>query len=257
MLRRSFVLLRGVGVATERRLRASGVLDWSAFLAARKLPGIGAERRRALSAHLRALERCLARGDSRVLFDALPARERWRVYPDFRDHTAFLDIETTGLEMGSQVTVVGVFLSGSYTPLVRGISLSADAIQRALRGARLLVTFNGSSFDLPMLRFSFPSLRLDLPHIDLRHLAPRAGLRGGLKRIEKAIGLSRPREIRLLVSHDAVYLWRIWERKGSRNALRLLIDYNRADCLSLRVLIDEVVRRLAAGCYLPASSGRG
>ncbi len=251
MLRRSFVLLRGVGMATERRLHSYGVVDWSAFLAARELPGIGAERRAALSANIQALERCLAGRNSRVLFNALPARERWRIYPDFRERAAFLDIETTGLDLGSEMTVVGVFQSGRYTPLVRGISLSEAALRRTLRGAKLLVTFNGSSFDLPMLRAAFPSLELDTPHLDLRHIAPRAGLRGGLKKVERALGISRSREIRLLVSHDAVYLWRLWERRRSPNALRLLIDYNRADCQNLRAVADEVVRRLAHKEGLP------
>jgi len=251
MLNRSFVLLRGVGKATERKIRSLGIRDWDDFRARPELPGIGRQRKAAMDSHLAALTKCLARGDARVMAGALPAGERWRVYPDFRDRAAFLDIESTGLEMPVEVTLVGIYLRGEYTPLVRGISLSAEAVQRALRPAKVLVTFNGSSFDLPALRFAFPSLRLDLPHVDLRHLAPRAGVRGGLKKVERLLGIRRAADIRMLCSHDAAYLWRIWERKQSPNALRLLIDYNRADCVNLRKVADEVVSRMAVKAGIP------
>ena len=252
MLRNSFVLLRGVGPATERRLHRLGIRNWDQFLAAPALAGIGRERKAALDAHLRALSKRLERGDASTLSKALGAAQRWRLYPDFRDSAAFLDIETTGLEWPAEVTLVGVFLGSEYTPLVRGIGLSASAVQRALGHARVLVTFNGGSFDLPMLRAAFPSLRLDhLPHVDLRHLAPRAGIRGGLKKVERLLGIRRAEDIKMLCSHDAVHLWRLWERKGSRNALRLLIDYNRADTENLRRVADEVCRRMAQNVSIP------
>jgi len=245
MLERSFVLLKGVGPATERKLWAAGITDWEHFLASPEGPGIGKKRKAALDAHLKALKKCLEHRNVAVLAEALPSSQRWRLYPDFREDAAFLDIETTGLDIPATVTMVGLFFHDEYTPLVRGISLSAAAVQRVLRGAKLLVTFNGGSFDLPALRASFPTLDLELPHVDIRHLAPRAGISGGLKKVERKLGISRARDIRMLVSHDAVYLWRIWERKQSGNALRLLIDYNRADTENLRTIADIVVKRMA------------
>jgi len=245
MLRQSFVLLRGIGRRTESRLRSLGFVDWKAFLASGEVPSIGKARKAALDAHLKALDKCLERGDAGTLASALSASDKWRLYPDFRDRAAFLDIETTGLDLPATVTVVGITLGRDHTPLVRGVNLSKDAIERALRPAKILVTFNGGSFDLPALRMAFPGLKLDLPHIDIRHLAPRAGIHGGLKKVERMLGIQRAREIKMLCSHDAVYLWRIWERKESGNALRLLIDYNRADCENLRGVADAVVAIMA------------
>jgi hypothetical protein len=251
MLRKSFVLLRGVGRRTEARLRSLGVADWDDFLSSSEIPGIGKERKASMDSHIRALEKCLGRADAATLANALPASERWRMYPDFRGRAAFLDIETTGLDLPATVTVVGVFLAGNHTPLVRGINLSKSALERALRPARILVTFNGGSFDLPALRMAFPGLGLDQPHVDLRHLAPRAGIRGGLKQVERTLGIVRARDIRMLCSHDAAYLWRIWERKESGNALRLLIDYNRADCENLEKVADTVVGIMARKAGIP------
>jgi len=254
VLESSFVLLGGIGRGKEGKLWAAGIVDWAHFLATADIPGVGKKRKAALDANLRALQKCLALGNSHILAEALPSGERWRLYPDFRDDAAFLDIETTGLDLPATVTVVGIYLKGEYTPLVRGISLSAAAIQRALKGAKLLITFNGGSFDLPALRMAFPSLDLDIPHIDIRHLAPRAGIHGGLKKVERDLGIGRARDIKMLVSHDAVYLWRIWERKQSGNALRLLIDYNRADTENLQTVADIVVRRMVAMCGIPCRS---
>ena len=98
MLRQSFVLLRGIGRRTENRLRSLGVVDWKTFLASGEVPGIGKARKAALDAHLKALGKCLERGDAVTLGNALPASEKWRLYPDFRDRAAFLDIETTGID---------------------------------------------------------------------------------------------------------------------------------------------------------------
>jgi hypothetical protein len=251
MLQNSFVILRGVGPATEKRIRSHGIRDWDGFRAAPEVPGIGRARKSALDSHLAALGKCLARGDAGVLSGALPPRERWRLYPDFRERAAFLDIETTGLDIGSDVTVVGIFVLGVYTPLIRGVNLNQTAIARTLGPASILVTFNGASFDIPMLRAAFSSLHLGMPHIDLRHLAPRAGIRGGLKKVERILGIRRADQIRMLCSHDAAYLWRIWERKRSANALKLLVDYNRADCENLRKVADEVCRRMALNASIP------
>ena len=46
----------------------------------------------------------------------------------------------------------------------------------------LLVTFNGTSFDLPVLLSTIQGLPLDQPHIDLCLLGRQHGYRGGLTR---------------------------------------------------------------------------
>ena len=51
----------------------------------------------------------------------------------------------------------------------------------------LVVTFNGTSFDLPFIRRAFPNISLPAVHIDLRFVMRRLGYRGGLKKIEKEI----------------------------------------------------------------------
>ena len=55
----------------------------------------------------------------------------------------------------------------------------------------MLVTFNGSQFDVPFLRAHFPKARLDQAHIDLRFALASLGYRGGLKVVEQTLGLRR------------------------------------------------------------------
>jgi uncharacterized protein YprB with RNaseH-like and TPR domain len=51
----------------------------------------------------------------------------------------------------------------------------------ALENASALVTFNGTLFDLRLLRKQFPKLPVPPKHVDLRYLAKRVGLSGGQK----------------------------------------------------------------------------
>jgi len=72
----------------------------------------------------------------------------------------------------------------------------------------------------------------------------RIGLSGGLKPIEKEIGIERDRPD--LSGRDAVRLWREYER-GDDDALDTLVSYNREDTKNLRTLADTVTETLPRG----------
>ena len=63
---------------------------------------------------------------------------------------------------------------------------------RASRPAayRLLVTYNGKTFDAPFVRRCLGA-PLDQPHIDLRYVLGSLGYRGGLKGCERQLGIPR------------------------------------------------------------------
>ena len=114
----------------------------------------------------------------------------WRLYPDFSDQALFLDIETTGLESDyHEVTMIGALGGGKLALFIKGINL--DQFPAYVAQFPLLVTFNGSQFDVPFLRAHFPEARLDQAHIDLRFVLASLGYRGGLKAIERSLGLRR------------------------------------------------------------------
>jgi hypothetical protein len=94
--------------------------------------------------------------------------------------------------------------------------------------------------------------------VDLRYVLRALGYKGGLKAIERTLGMSRPGEVASFDGWDAVRLWREY-RAGSKEALRLLVEYNLEDVLNLepllRLAVNENIRRLGmpadaapAGC---------
>src|SRR5437588_659336 len=81
-----------------------------------------------------------------------------------------------------------------------------DAFPDAIADAQIIVSFCGTGFDLPFLRRAF---RMDFPqlHIDLCFLLKRLGYSGGLKRIEKTLGLARSEETDGMDGMEAVQYW--------------------------------------------------
>jgi uncharacterized protein YprB with RNaseH-like and TPR domain len=252
MIRATFQLSAGIGPWRERQLWSQGVTSWDALEAR----GGGLSPRldgRLLEAVGRA-RRALEHGDAAALALMLPARERWRLYPRFAEDAAFLDIETDG---GETVTAVGFLDRRGPRILLRGRDL--DDFPAHADGWKLLVTFNGASFDVPILRRAFPGWRPPAAHVDLRHLWGRLGHRGGLKRLEAETGIGRPPHLDGLGGWDAVLLWRR-HLEGDRAALRLLAEYNLYDAVNLRTLMamgyNRLVERLGMpGGALPVSSG--
>ena len=161
---------------------------------------------------------------------------------------AYLDIETTGFIGGaSYPTVVGVAIDfpgdWSVEQLV-GDEITPGAIQHILEGVTTIYTFNGSSFDLPFLAWRpGVDLRRTFEHRDLMHICRRAGLRGGLKRIERALGIGRG-DLPDMSGYDAVLLWRKYVEDRSESALDLLLEYNRADVENLHALRNIVEQKI-------------
>ena len=245
LIRGTFVHLPGVGPRTEERLWRQGITSWSEFRALERIKGLSQARKAMLDKELSSADEELASGRVERLVGRFPYAELWRLYPMLEKGARFLDIETDGLSQSAVTTVAGisrpVMSDGrldrlAHTALIRGQGLTRDSLAEALKGATVLVTFNGSTFDLPVLRREFGEFLPKVPHIDLRHLSRKAGLTGGLKALERRLGIVRDAEVQMLAGDDAVRLWRAWERKGHKRALELLVDYNREDAMNLSPL---------------------
>jgi len=255
MLASTFVLLKGVGEHTERRLWASGVLDWETFLASPAPLGIGKGRKQLYDQAIASALQHLSQRNARFFARCLKPRDHWRLFDVFKARAVYLDIETTGAPSSfGDVTVVGLYAGGRMTSLVRGESLTARRLQEELAPYDLIVTFNGRTFDLPYLRAKFPGLALDQPHFDLCLAARRLGLDGGLKRLETQLGIARSSDIQNLDGWEAVRLWRRWQR-GQTDALDLLLRYNEADVRNLEPLARLLYDQLAARYRPIAPSG--
>ncbi|MBI3910189.1 MAG: ribonuclease H-like domain-containing protein [Armatimonadetes bacterium] len=243
MLTQTFIHIQGIGYATERRLWELGARTWEAFLAIRPQPRLPLSRAEDLPAAVAASLERLAAGDHRFFARRLPSRDHWRALPEFGERILFLDIETDGGTEIDSVTVIGAHDGRQLHQFVRGQNL-LDFPDLADQ-AQLLVTFFGSGFDLPLLRRAFPRLPLDQLHVDLCYALRRLGHRGGLKAIEREIGLARSADTAGLNGWDAVRLWQEY-RWGREDSLTTLRRYNAEDVENMRPLLAYAYERLRA-----------
>ena len=254
MLASSFVLLKGIGQNSERRLWQEGILDWASFLRSPTLPGISSARKEWYDQELAVAQSHLENGDAHFFSACLKSREHWRLFESFRPRALYLDIETTGMSaQEGHVTVVGLYRNGHMTSLVRGETLTEDRLYAELEQTDILITFFGSGFDIPYLQTKFPRLNFKKPHFDLCFAARRLGMQGGLKSIERQVQITRETDVMGLDGWEAVRLWRQW-RAGDEAARTLLLKYNEADTRNLEPLASLIYDQMVAR-FGPSSVG--
>lgn len=176
-------------------------------------------------------------------------REYYRIPLSFPEKTLFLDIETTGLSRYYDIiTLVGWHYQGEYNAFVRGGD--ERLLRSVLADACVIITFNGSIFDLPFLREGFRDLSMPSVHVDLRFLAKRVNLSGGQKAIEEKIGFERPLHLIDIKGESAPVLWHQY-RRGDLEALKLLTEYNYCDILGMKFIFDKVANLIVQQKNLP------
>ncbi|MGC1184017.1 MAG: ribonuclease H-like domain-containing protein [Candidatus Dormiibacterota bacterium] len=171
------------------------------------------------------------------------------------------DLETTGLQRGTGTVP---FLYG--WALVAGDEVSVEqwllpdlgqegtlveAAVEMIKSAGLLVTYNGASFDLPLLRTRAVMTGLErpwpaTPHLDLlplvRRLFRHRLTRCSLRRAEEEL-LGQPR-LDDVPGSEAPERYRTFLRDGQADPLAPVLRHNQLDLLSLCQLIDHLERHL-------------
>jgi len=185
----------------------------------------------------------------------------------------YIDTETTGLSGGSGTLafLVGTAVVGDQAIEVTQFLLTRFAAEAALLSAfaaslpdaARLVSYNGKSYDLPLLLTRFrmqglPCPVAGLPHTDLLHPVRRLfGNRWGdcrLLSVEKELlGFRRTDD---LPGSEAPAAWFNWIRHGESDALIRVVEHNRQDIVSLAVahstLAQAVAEPLAFGVDIHA-----
>jgi uncharacterized protein YprB with RNaseH-like and TPR domain len=237
MLKNTFVHIPGIGDQTERRLWDEGIISWDDFLDKEdRVPFQGQRTKQFVTSYVKESKKHLDKKNHHYFVDKVPRRELWRAYKEFKDSVAFLDIETTGLSSERHdITMIGVYDGKESKVFTRGRNLAK--FPSYIRKFNSIVTYNGARFDIPFIQSSFPDLSLHQLHIDIMYPLRRLGYRGGLKGIEKQVGIARSDETDGLSGYDAVVLWKKY-LKGDENALDTLEKYNIEDIENLETLSD-------------------
>ena len=164
------------------------------------------------------------------------------------------------------MTVIGALGDGKLALFIKGINL--DEFPAYVARFPLLVSYNGSQFDVPFLRAHFPAPGSTRRTSTSASSSASLGYKGGLKAVEGRLGLRRDPSIQGVDGFEAVRLWHRY-RRGDRSALEKMILYNVTDVANLVELADTAVElklgRLsfpdrevprAAGCAAPKLDSR-
>ena len=159
------------------------------------------------------------------------------------EYSAYLDIETTGLSpLYNKLTVIGIYREngsdGVVTQLV-GDEITSSKLILAMEDVTRLYTYNGSRFDLPFIKARLDvDLKECCDHEDLMYACWKRNLKGGLKSVERQLGIER--ELTDIDGWMAVQLWYAYQNDGDKTALARLLKYNEEDVVNLQVLRERL-----------------
>lgn len=241
MINNTFCHLPRIGLTTEQTLWKQGIHTWNDFITANDVPRISKTKKPWFDKQLKQANKALIEGNS-TFFTNIPSTETWRLWNEYKEETAYIDIETN---YRNNITVLGISDGNKTWQFVRHHNLEPNTIKELLQQFKLLVTFNGSSFDLPIIRRYFHNILPEVPHLDLRHAAAKIGLTGGLKKIEETIGINRSENTDGVTGGDALTLWSAYRNTGHKEFLDLLLEYNAEDILNLHPLANHIYHELA------------
>lgn len=238
MLQHTFSHIQGIGPKIEKNLWSAGVTTWANWQTPVPTRISANSTREALST-IEASYSALTDNDPSFFTSRLAANESWRIFSEFRDSVAYLDIETTGLDDFAEITTIALYDGRDIFTYVNGQNLDdfIDDIQKY----KVIVSYNGKSFDVPFIERYF---RTSLHHaqIDLRYILAKLGFKGGLKGCEKQLGLHRG-NLDGVDGYFAVLLWREYKRTGNQRVLDTLLAYNIEDTVNLERLAVEAYNR--------------
>lgn len=242
----------GVGIETEQSIWKSNILSWDELCRNPSAIKVSQGRAEHIALHLQESLAAYNSGNFGYFAEKIPLKHHWRAYGDLKDKCCFLDIETTGLDKHrDEITMIGIYNGNESKIFINGRNL--DQFHKELLKYPLIVTFNGRCFDLPFIKNKFPDAKLDKLHIDLRFAMRALGYSGGLKSIERQLGIDRGDELYGVDGFEAVRLWYKYKR-GDDNSLMLLKKYLKADIENLKTLMEFAYDKLKENHFLSVIS---
>lgn len=240
ILENSFLHINTLGTTKENQLWSGGYLTHADYLSCSKV-----DKESFIFKEVYKSSKNLNEINPKYFYDGLPSNQQWRIYGDFVNEAAFIDIETTGLsaDYDKITTVVIHSVKGTFS-FINGFNL--DELPNVLKQFKVLVSYNGKSFDIPFIR-KYMNIKLDLPHLDLRHILTSLGYSGGLKSCETQLDLPKRIGLKDVDGFMAVMLWDYYRKTKNESALETLLAYNFEDAVRLEWLMNEAFNQKVSG----------
>lgn len=151
---------------------------------------------------------------------------------------AYLDIETS---YRNEITVVGIYKDDTGLHQLIWDEITSERILDILKGVDVIYTYNGKMFDIPIIEKNIGlNLSRQFKIYDLKYDCWKKNLYGGLKWVEKVLGIKRVLEG--INGYTAMKLWEEYFWFKDETALRKLLKYNEEDVINLKLLRERLAR---------------
>jgi uncharacterized protein YprB with RNaseH-like and TPR domain len=231
----------------EARLWKQGIVSWYKAIRATQNPGILNSTWQTIRRESKEWIVAYEEQNWDFIWEKLPQPLHWRVFPEIKDRTAFLDVEATGTGPEDVITTIAIYFGQKFYTFIRGENL--HEFPQFIEKFEGIATFGGTGFDFPIIEREF-GIELIQFHFDLNDLAHDVGLQGGLKKVESKLGIQRPFEDKIKGIH-AITLWDRFQQTGDRKYLQTLLAYNIEDAFSLEPILYHVYNRKRAHEGIP------
>ncbi|MGL1901924.1 MAG: ribonuclease H-like domain-containing protein [Fibrobacterales bacterium] len=243
MINQTFQHCKGIGPVTEEKVLHAGFSRWEDILEKPDSLPVGGKVKDSLMQMTEQSIYALESDDIQFFVDSFAPSQHWRILDRYFSKASYFDIETTGFSnYESDISCIVCMHKGELHTFVRDKNL--DDFLDLLEDVELLVSFNGTSFDVPFVVNSFHIPEIPCPHVDLRWICYHAGITGGLKSIEKQLNIQRPKHLQEVDGFEAIYLWENWKRYQDHQSLNKLIQYCQYDVRSLATVASKVMTKV-------------
>lgn len=234
----TFIHLDKVGIHKENELWSKNILSWENYKENIERTNLFFDK---IDSRLYSSINAYEEKDIDFFSKRIKKSEYYRLAISFPEDVLFLDIETTGLSRYyDHITMIGWSINNEYNYFINGISDITNFINIVKR-AKIIVTFNGSIFDLPFIKNFLPQIEFPHCHIDLRFFSRRFNLTGGQKAIEEKIKFKRPKSLKNTDGYIATILWDEY-KWGKKSSLEKLIAYNFSDIEGMKAILDYCIK---------------
>ena len=239
MIEGALLHFKGIGKKKRELLYQRGIIDWETSIKYSESIPLNSNKK---DEYIRFLdEHIQAEKEKNIGFFVkhFHSEDKWRILAKYFEDASFFDIETDGYF--NRITTISLYHNGNLFNYTRNQNLE-DFLDK-LQELKLIVSFNGTSFDVPVVMQNFRIHEFPVPHLDLRWICYHEGIRGGLKEIEKILNIKRPGDLSGVDGMEAVLLWERWVRLNEQSSLEKLIKYCSADVLSLVKLSEKILSK--------------